>query len=45
LLASFEVSGDVVEDNIEGTLTNRIRMEPVLLPGSPGRPQLAINVH
>ena len=35
VLGSFEISGDV-----EGTLTNRIHLEPVLLPGSPGRPQI-----
>ena len=37
VLGSFEISGDV-----EGTLTNRIHLEPVLLLGSPGRPQIPI---
>jgi len=37
VLGSLEISGDV-----EGTLTNRIHLEPVLLPGSPGRPQIPI---
>lgn len=37
VLGSLEISGDV-----EGTLTNRIHLEPVLLTGSPGRPQIPI---
>jgi hypothetical protein len=37
VLGSLEISGDV-----EGTLTNRIHLEPVLLTGSPARPQIPI---
>ena len=37
VLGSLEISGDV-----EGQFVNRIHLEPVLLPGSPGRPQIPI---
>ena len=38
LLASLEIAGDVTgEFEFSGKFTNRIHIEPVLLPFSPGR--------